>query len=217
MCEGGLLLADFEAGTCDVPDVPEEISLRLTSTADGKWVIWAYKLAHGVGHEFQALTGGSYPTDAVAECRRGVRHEAPDPACTCGFHALSAPWPIPRAVGLGEGLLQLEVALTGRVLAFEWGGGGVLFRAARQTVVRANGPDSVQRPTERVLKLPPPDDPDDRLAPSQRREPQGAGPVRLRLPEGPTPVVAITDDAGYCGLRPQAPRRRRPTPVLAGV
>lgn len=65
-------------------------------TADGLWVVWAYKLARQRGNLFVALRGdASYPADARAECRshgaRGARsaHRVPDPGCTCGFHALS--------------------------------------------------------------------------------------------------------------------------------
>jgi hypothetical protein len=52
--------------------------------------MWAYKMARPKGDLFVPLTGGSgYPADATAECRaRGV-HRAPDPACTCGFHAFT--------------------------------------------------------------------------------------------------------------------------------
>jgi hypothetical protein len=52
-------------------------------------------------------------------------------------------------------LAQLEVALSGRVLAYEWNGDGVLFRAARQTILRVErrSPIMRSRPTRR------PDDP----------------------------------------------------------
>jgi hypothetical protein len=203
MCSGGRLLADFEAGTCRLPDLPDEVARSLTVTADGEWVVWAHKLARRFGTEFAPLTGGgSYPAVASARCRWRGRHPAPQPSCTCGFHALSSPWPGVPARG---GPVQLEVALTGRVLAFEWQNGGLLFRAARQTVLRvdhrqpfdpARRQPFLQQPE--LDRKPPPDDPEDRLARSRRRVPRGAGPLRLRLPEGPTPVVAVADDAGFC-------------------
>ena len=40
----------------------------------------------------------------------------------------------------GYGPTALTVALSGRVLAFEWPGEGVLWRAERQTVVRIERP-----------------------------------------------------------------------------
>jgi hypothetical protein len=36
MCSGGRLLADFEAGTWDQPDVPEKVARCLTSTVDDR-------------------------------------------------------------------------------------------------------------------------------------------------------------------------------------
>jgi hypothetical protein len=71
-----------------------ELDEHLTTTVTGQWVVWARKLARPKGDLFVPLTGGpGYPADARAECRfRGVRsaHDAPDPGCTCGFHALSS-------------------------------------------------------------------------------------------------------------------------------
>src|SRR5215471_17165372 len=142
MCRGGRLVADFVAGTGARPGLPEGLEDHLTTTVDGRWVVWAHKLARPVGDLFVPLTGGSgYPADAKAECRaRGVRrgHDAPDPRCTCGFHALSSR----RLPGLpaGHGFTTLTVALSGRVLALEWDGEGVLWRAERQTVVRIERP-----------------------------------------------------------------------------
>ena len=162
MCSGGRLVADFVAGDCQQPSVPE-LADNLTMTANGAWVVWAYKLARESGDQFIPMTGrGSYPADAQAEClaavrgpwprhpleRQAGRHTAPEPCCTCGFHALSAPQsgpqPGPRPYGLTplapqpgflpSGVVCLTVALSGRVLVFEWPGGGFLFRAARQTV-----------------------------------------------------------------------------------
>src|SRR5690349_18571318 len=138
MYRGGRLIADFVAGTGARPGLPEDRDEHLTPTVDGRWVVWAHKLARPEGDLFVPLTGGSgYPADARAECRaRGVRrgHDAPDPRCTCGFHALSSR----RLPGLRfhSGFTPLTVALSGRVLAFEWPGAGVLWRAERQTVVR---------------------------------------------------------------------------------
>ena len=134
MCSGDHLVADFVTGTETRPGVPEELGEHLTTTVDGLWVVWAHKLARQAGSLFVPLTGGpGYPADARAECRvRGVQgarprvrlaaairrpHGAPDPGCTCGFHALSSR----RLPGLlaGSGVTALTVALSGRVLAFE--------------------------------------------------------------------------------------------------
>jgi hypothetical protein len=89
--------------------------------------------------------------------------------------------------------LRLDVALSGRILAYEWDEGGVLFRAARQTVVRVHEEDPIG---PRV----PPDDPDGLLACRSVRQPRGAGPVQLRLPQASPAEVALVDDAGYCFL-----------------
>ena len=216
MCSGGRLLADFTAGTETPPDVPDVVRACLTETADGRWVVWAQKLARLTGEAYQPLTGGAtYPADAAARCRQGSDHEPPQPNCTCGFHALSAP-PAHPASGSGvevllsvlspgfgspmrmsrspqaSGMTALEVMLSGRVLALEWRSGGVLFRAARQTVVR-------------VLHDPPtklePDDPGGVLAHLGARHPKGEGPRRLRLPSGTPPAVDVADDAGFCVAR----------------
>src|ERR1700735_4645212 len=138
MCSGDRLVADFMADAGARPDVPEELQPHLTVTADGQWVVWAHKLARLRGAVFEPLTGGpGYPADATAECRRRPGrggHRPPEPGCTCGFHALSDP-NLPR-LPPRRGLTPLTVALSGRVLAFEWHGAGVLWRAERQTVVR---------------------------------------------------------------------------------
>lgn len=160
MCSGGRLVADFVAGTKDRPELPDvaELADSLTTTTDGAWVVRAYKVAREDGDRFVPLTGrGSYPADAQAEClanprpvrrwqseRPGHEHAAPDPACTCGFHALSGQsWRFP-----GPGLVRLTVVLSGRVLAFEtidgafaWGtaGGNVLF-PRRSPNGRTSGP-----------------------------------------------------------------------------
>src|SRR5919202_6393756 len=171
MCSGGLFLADFCAGTEERPQVPEVVERCLTTTPEGVWVVWASKVARPSGDQFMPMTGsGSYPADAWALCRRGGRHKAPERACTCGFHALSDPWaPFPPGVGF----VHLEVALSGRVLAFEWSGGGVLFRAARQTVMRVRQPLAVP-----PLRLPP-EEPGGRLARLVGQAPRGTGSCRL--------------------------------------
>ena len=139
MCSGDRLVADFVAGTDARPGLPEELEEHLTTTVNGLWVVWAHKLARQAGDLFVPLTGGSgYPADARATCRFRGAHDAPDPGCTCGFHAVSSQ----RLLGLPvrRGFTALTVALSGRVLAFEWADGGVLWRAERQTVVRIERP-----------------------------------------------------------------------------
>jgi hypothetical protein len=142
------LVADFVAGGKTRPNLPEELGDHLTITADGLWVVWAYKLARQSDDLFVPMMGGrGYPADASAECRASRRHShrAPDPRCTCGFHAVSIRierahfdwWARP----LVRGMTSLTVALSGRVLAFESGSRGVLqWRAQRQTVVSVNRP-----------------------------------------------------------------------------
>jgi hypothetical protein len=100
------------------------------------------------------------------------------------------------------GGVHLDVALSGRVLAFEWDGGGVLFRAARQTVVRVRSREQDSRQLD-LWTVPPtwPDDPDGVLAGRSERRPRGAGPVHIRLPGSPPANVELVDDAGYCELR----------------
>jgi len=202
MCRGDRLVADFAAGTGVQPDLPGGLDEHLTTTIDGLWVVWAYKLALAAGDLFIPLTGGSgYPADARAECRaRGSRdtHSAPDPECTCGFHAVSSQeWP-----GLpgGGGFVALTVALSGRVLAFEWAGEGILWRAERQTVVRVGRsarPDPVVEAWRMRRR---PDDPDGRLAFLPAATPHDSGPVRLSLPVASPELVACHDDAGWCGV-----------------
>jgi hypothetical protein len=201
MCTGGRLLADFVAGGDEQPDVPGRVAEAFTTTTDGAWVVWAYKLARRYGDRFIPLTaGGSYPADAIAACRGGSagrKHRAPDPFCTCGFHALSSS----DLSGLPafRRILCLQVVLSGRVLAFEWPQ-GVLFRAERQTVVRFSNltatdvvlPDLVERYRR-------PDDPDSRVAKLPTATPHGSGPVRLSLPSH-CPTVAIADDVGWCQM-----------------
>jgi hypothetical protein len=252
MCQGGRLLADFVAGTRDQPNVPE-LAGNLTHTAGGEWVVWAYKLARPQPGGFVPLTGrgGSYPADAQAECsvgleRRPVRipaavfaphrgallesgHSAPDPACSCGFHALSnvsalnsMGGPFPRRRG-EPSLACLAVALSGRVLAFEWlgGPGTVLFRAARQTVVSVAPWPAVPRAqdelrtVEQVLAASTPNqgwwpkgpgDPDGQLARLPRVQPFGSGPVQLQLPSEPA-RVAVDDHVAWCGPEPGRARQ----------
>ncbi len=228
MCSGGRLLADFMAGTETAPDVPNVVRPYLTETTDGRWLVWAHKLARVVGDQYQPLTGGgTYPADATAQCRQRSGHEAPQPWCTCGFHALAAPGPHAASGSGVEGLLSmlspgfappmrvspssraygmtaLEVVLSGRVLALQWRSGGVLFRAARQTVVRVV-PDPT---TSRDL-----DDPGGVLAHLTARHPKGAGPRRLRLPSGTPPAVEVADDAGLCWAMP-APSVEIPAGIL---
>jgi hypothetical protein len=185
------------AGVDTQPGLPGELEEHLTTTADGQWVVWARKLARPAGDLFVPLTGGSgYPADARAECRFRRAHSAPDPACTCGFHALSSQR-LPRPLGR-EGFAVLTVALSGRVLAFEWAGGGVLWRAERQTVVR------IERPalSGRIEPLPGrrryPGDPDGRLAIVPGPAPRDSGPVRLSLPVSSPVLLVSHDDAGWC-------------------
>jgi hypothetical protein len=178
---------------------------------DGLWVVWAHKLARQEGKLFVPLTrGAGYPADAKAECRRrGVRsaHDAPDPRCTCGFHALSSrEFPGLPAV---SGLTALTVVLSGRVLAFEWAGGGVLWRAERQTVVRTERltrfdwtefqrPPRFDRKEEVRDQRRHPGDPDGRLAVVPAVTPRDSGPVRLNLPVSAPVLPVCDDDAGWC-------------------
>jgi hypothetical protein len=200
MCRGGRLVADFVVGTDARPELPEGLEEHLTATVDGLWVVWAHKLARRAGVLFVPLTGGSgYPADARAKCRYwGVRgaHDVPDPGCTCGFHALSSR----RLPGLpaGRGLSALTVALSGRVLAFEWASGGVLWRAERQTVVRIQPPARSDRMEAVLGKRGHPDDPDGRPAVVPAATPRDSGPVRLNLPGSSPALVVCHDDAGWC-------------------
>ena len=204
MCSGDRLVADFVAGADARPALPGELEEHLTTTVDGLWVVWAYKLARQAGDLFVPLTGGpGYPADARAECRfrgpRGPRvgHAAPDPGCTCGFHALSSR----RLPGLpfhvGD-FTRLTVALSGRVLAFEWPGEGVLWRAERQTVVRIERPARFDWMEEVPGERRHPDDPDGRLAALPAATPRDSGPVRLNLPVSPPVLPVCHDDAGWC-------------------
>ena len=200
MCRGDRLVADFMAGTSIRPGLPAELDEHLTTTVDGLWVVWAHKVARQSGDLFIPLRGGpGYPADARAECRfRGVRsaHDAPDPGCTCGFHALSGR----RFPGLpaGRRFTALTVALSGRVLALEWAGGGVLWRAQRQTVVRINQPALPIQIETVPGKRRHPDDPDGRLAAVPAATPHGSGPIRLDLPVSAPVLPMCHDDPGWC-------------------
>ena len=198
MCSGDRLVADFVAGTDVRPGLPGELEEHLTTTVDGLWVVWARKLARQAGDLFVPLTGGSgYPADARAECRFRGAHGAPDPGCTCGFHALSSR----RLPGLpvrGGGCTALTVALSGRVLAFEWAGGGVLWRAERQTVVRIERPARSGQMEEVPGERRHPDDPDGRPAVLPAAAPRDSGPVRLNLPVSAPVLPVYHDDAGWC-------------------
>ncbi|HUS21618.1 MAG TPA: hypothetical protein VMZ66_06355 [Aeromicrobium sp.] len=223
MRSGGRLLADFMVGTDSRPDVPDVVRDCLTETADGRWVVWAQKLARPDGERYGPLTGGgTYPADATAACRLESGHDAPQPDCSCGFHALSRPRPDlvsgskaavllamigPRFAGGGQrtsgmplpfGVRALEVVLSGRVLALRWHSDAVLFRAARQTVVRALHDQSTSAE---------PDDPGGVLARMLIPQPTGEGPRRLRLPLATPPAVDVDDDAGFCTFvhAPQVP------------
>jgi hypothetical protein len=198
MCSGDRLVADFMAGTVARPGLPEALQEHLTTTVNGLWVVWAHKLAWQAGELFVPLAGGpGYPADARATCRFRGAHEAPDPGCTCGFHALSSQRLPGLPAGRG-GRTALTVALSGRVLAFEWAGGGVLWRAERQTVVRIERPPLSDRtggvPGQRRHR----GDPDGRPAVVPAATPRDSGPVRLNLPVS-APVLPIChDDAGWC-------------------
>jgi hypothetical protein len=200
MCSGDRLVADFVAGTGARPGLPGELEEHLTTTVHGLWVVWAHKLARQAGDLFVPLTGGpGYRADARAECRfRGARgaHDAPDPGCTCGFHALSSR----RLPGLpaARGFTALTVALSGRVLAFEWAGEGVLWRAERQTVVRIERPALSDRIAGAAGRRRHPGDPGGRPAVVPAATPRDAGPMRLNLPVSCPVLPVCHDDAGWC-------------------
>lgn len=234
MCSGGRLLAEFTVGTDEVPDVPELVRACLTVTADGRWVVWARKLARREGERYGPLTGGpSYPADAVAACRLDPGHDAPQRDCSCGFHALSRPRPdlfpgseaealltmvAPRmargrqmrtaATPLPTGIQALEVALSGRVLALKWHSDAVLFRAERQTVVR-----SLHHRTTTAR----PDDPDGVLARTRTPQPSGEGPRHLCLPEAAPCSVEVDDYPGFCALVAAPPIGAERPLVVVGV
>ena len=198
MCSGDRLVADFVAGFDARPGLPGELEEHLTKTVDGLWVVWAHKVARQSGDLFIPLRGGpGYPADARAECGRWRDHDAPDPGCTCGFHAVSSRG-LP-GLRVHSGFTPLTVVLSGRVLAFEWAGAGVLWRAERQTVVRI---ERSARPADRMERFLStrrrPDDPDGRLAVVPAATPRDSGPVRLSLPVSAPVLPVCHDDAGWC-------------------
>ena len=200
MCSGDRLVADFIAGTGVRPDLPGELEEHLTTTVSGLWVVWAHKLARQADDLFVPLTGGSgYPADARAKCRfRGARgaHDAPDPGCTCGFHALSSRG-LP-GLPVGRGFAALTVALSGRVLVFQWAGEGVLWRAERQTVVRIERQARVDRIEEVLGRRRHRGDPDGRPAVVPAATPHDSGSMRLNLPVSSPVLPVCHDDAGWC-------------------
>jgi hypothetical protein len=212
MCRGDRLIADFVAGNDAKPGLTEVLDEHLTTTVDGLWVVWAYKLARQEGDLFVPLTGPpGYPADARAFCRSPSvwgAHDAPDPRCTCGFHAVSSR--DSSMLRFGRGFSVLTVALSGRVLAFEWAGGGVLWRAERQTVVRIEQPGRRhQTELERLVQAQEPEGvqhlsvrrhPDDpgRLAVVRPTAPRDCGPIRLSLPVSAPVLPVCHDDAGWC-------------------
>jgi hypothetical protein len=94
--------------------------------------------------------------------------------------------------------MALTVALSGRVLAFAWAGGGVLWRAERQTVVRVERPALFERTAEVVAQRRRPDDPDGRLATVPAATPRDSGPIRLSLPVSAPVLPVCHDDVGWC-------------------
>jgi hypothetical protein len=203
-------LADFTTGESTRPDVPEEVSRAIVPTTDGRWVVWAYKVARPAGEGFRPLNpqGGWYSHVASARCWRGAAHAAPQPDCTCGFHAVSSSLTVPVLPRM-PGIRHLEVALFGRVLAFAWAGGGILFRAAEQAVVTIDRRPAL--PPARRLRRP--GDQDPHGARRRPQAPRGSGPVRLELPRGPRRTFTVQDDAGWCNW----PQTAAPTLPAARV
>ncbi len=237
MCRAGRFVADFRTGTVEAPSVPDLVARSLTQTVEGEWVVWGHKLARTAANGFMPLSGGDvYPTDAVAQCRNGRGHGAPQPNCTCGFYAVSHPL---DTVDF-PGAMRLQVVLSGRILAFECPWSPLPTRRTFVTgMVSVNGRtrtfgnapttddewpvDALLFRAERQVVVrvdspstppPPPDDPGGRLAALAARHPRGAGPVRLSLPASAPEVVPVDDDSGYCllGLGHAEPRRTTSTP-----
>jgi hypothetical protein len=206
------LLADFTAGGATRPDVPGVVAGALVRTTEDRWVVWAHKIAQPVGRGFVPLNprGGWYPRVAIARCWRGGSHAAPDPLCTCGFHALTSPDGLPA----GRGFERLEVALSGRILAVEFRT-GVLYRAAEQAVLRIDPrrpggplhlrPATTGGPADLVGRQSGPGDGDGDRIRRRSTTPRGSGPVRLALPSDPPTIVGVEDDAGLCGLAGPSP------------
>lgn len=231
MCLPGRFVAEFRAGTLQAPLVPDVVARSLTQTVEGEWVVWAHKLARPAGDCFMPLSGGDlYPTDAVAQCRNGGQHGAPQRDCTCGFYAVSHPLDAEAA----PGVVRLQVALSGRILAFECPWSPVPTRAMfvtgmvsvhGRTMTFGNGPDPdddwprdallFRAERQSVVRVdapsppPPPDDPGGHLAALVARDPRGAGPLRLSLPASAPAVVPVDDDPGYCLLGVDHANRRR--------
>ena len=238
MCRAGRFVADFHAGTSEAPRVPDIVARSLTQTVEGEWVVWAHKLARPAAHGFMPLSGGdAYPADAVAHCRNGKPHDAPQRHCSCGFYAVSHPLDSKPAVGV----VRLQVVLSGRILAFEcpWSPvptrlmflGGMMSVNGRAMAFGSGEPEAEDDwPTDAMLfraerqtvvrvnalwPAEPPDDPGGHLAVLARQHPRGTGPVRLSLPAPAPAVVTVDDDAGYCmlGMGQAEPRRMAFTPT----
>ena len=92
----------------------------------------------------------------------------------------------------------MTVALSGRVLAFEWVGEGVLWRAERQTVVRIDQPARFDRIEGLLGKRRHPGDPGSRSAIVPPATPRDSGPIRLNLPVCCPVLLVCHDDAGWC-------------------
>jgi hypothetical protein len=99
-------------------------------------------------------------------------------------------------------LTALTVALSGRVLALEWAGDGVLWRAERQTVVRIERPARFDRTAPVRGKRHHPGDPDGRPAVISPVAPRDSGPMRLELPVSAPVLPVCHDDAGWCVAYP---------------
>lgn len=191
----GPIVADFVAGVRERPDVPECLEPSLTLTAEGCWTVVAYKYGRrsGTARFRSVMRRSEYSIDATAVCEVGGQHPAPQPNCTCGFHALSGSEELPFPSGE-----LLEVMLFGRILVSEWtrprdlytfsgdpGTRVLLFRAECQTVLRAGGRVASLRARDMVDRFPQGDSVDWWLARRNRRDRPG--------------------DPSECGARPLAP------------
>jgi hypothetical protein len=83
---------------------------------------------------------GWYGVVSRARCDLGRRHEPPDVACTCGFHAVAGPAEAERIGGWLPDRVALDVVLGGVVVDHEHG-----WRAAQQRVVALSAPASCAR------------------------------------------------------------------------
>jgi len=97
-----------------------------------------------------------------------------------------------------DGFAALTVALSGRVLALEWAGDGVLWRAERQTVVHIERPARFEWTAPVPGRGHHPGDPDGRPAVLPAATPRNSGPVRLKLPVSCPVLPVCHDDAGWC-------------------